>query len=196
MIDNLINTWAVLAPGEWPDFGDLNFNIYIQNCINNRGWSWGLICNMGVRFIATVENGPETYPYPTPTDALLTAYLTALAVRRPIKQGTHWRHYKGDLVEVVATAKWAGKCLTQQDIKVFPKYISAVEDFLVEENCHFVITLIKDADGQYHYIAPNDFGKRVFYNHEEENWSRPIGDFLGLTQDGQLRFVEDSYDKP
>jgi hypothetical protein len=194
MIDNLITTWVELAPCEVSE--PVHISVNIQNCLDKRGWSWNLSGDSGVRFTATVENGPKTYPYPTSIEALLTAYLTALAVRRPVKEGTHWRHYKGDLVEVVATAKWAGKCLTQQDIKVFPKYISAVEDFLVEENCHFVITLIKDADGQYHYIAPNDFGKRVFYNHEEGNWARPIGDFLGLTQDGQLRFVEENNEKP
>jgi hypothetical protein len=196
MIDNLIKTWGELAPNELDSGPDeMNLVIFVINCLKERGWSWNLAYDSGHGFTATVEDDHETYPCPTLLSTLLTAYLKALAVRRPIKQGTHWRHYKGDLMEVEATAKWAGPDLIQDYIQRLPEYTSC-GNFVLEENCHFVITLIKDADGQYHYIAPNDFGKRVFYHHDFQNWARPIGDFLGLTQDGQLRFVEENNDKP
>jgi hypothetical protein len=192
MLDNLINTWQLLAPVELPEpaFLDYRYVGYIQNCINKRGWSWSLSCESGVRFTATIENAPETYPYPTPTEALMTAYLTALAVRRPIKQGTHWRHYKGGLMEVAETAEWAGLDLTKEHIVRFPQYISSLGEFLLEESFYPSVELVKNAAGTCFYIANRDYGERIFYQHDSNNWARPISDFLGLTQDGLLRFVE------
>jgi hypothetical protein len=194
LIDNLITTWGELAPNEASEPGYIS--VGIQNCLNKRGWSWNLSGDSGVRFIATVENGPETYPYPTLTEALLTAYLTALAVQRPVKQGTHWRHFKGGLMDVEATAKWAGPDLMRKDIERFPA--SYRGEFLLEENVFVTVPLIMSTikPGAYAYIANRDYGERVFYRHDPRNWARPICDFLGLTQDGQLRFVEESHEKP
>jgi hypothetical protein len=196
MIDNLITTWAVLAPNEFDSGPDeMNLVVFVINCLSNRGWSWNLAYDSGHGFTVTVEDGPETYPYPTLLSTLLTAYLTALAVRRPVKEGTHWRHYKGDLVEVVATAKWAGPDLMRKDIKRFPAYISYLGDFVLEESFYSRVNLVKNTDGTCLYIANRDYGERVFYQHHGRNWARPIGDSLGLTQDGQLRFVEENNDK-
>ena len=198
MIDNLITTWGELAPNEFDSGPDeMNLVVFVINCLNKRGWSWNLAYDSGHGFFTVaVEDGPETYPYPTLLSTLLTAYLTALAVRRPVKEGTHWRHYKGGLMEAEATAKWAGPDLRRKDIKRFPA--SYRGEFLLEENVFGTVPLIMSSihPGAYAYIANRDYGERVFYNHEEENWARPIGDFLGLTQDGQLRFVEENNEKP
>jgi hypothetical protein len=196
MIDNLITTWGELAPNEFDSGPDeMNLVVFVINCLSNRGWSWNLSGDSGARFTVTVEDGNETYPYPTLLSTLLTAYLTALAVRRPVKEGTHWRHYKGDLVEVVATAKWAGPDLRRKDLKKFPA--SCRGEFLLEENVFGTVPLIVSTikTGAYAYIANQDYGERVFYQHHGRNWARPICDFLGLTQDGQLRFVEENNDK-
>jgi hypothetical protein len=185
LIDNLITTWRELAPNEARKFGHISVNI--QSFMETRGWSWRLSGDSGARYIATVEDGPETYPYPTPTEALMTAYLTALAVRRPVKQGTHWRHYKGGLMEVAETATWAGTDLRQE--------YTSCGNFVLEASCYW-LNLIKNTDGTCLYLANRDYGELVFYRHDGRNWARPIGDFLGLTQDGQLRFVEESHENP
>jgi hypothetical protein len=192
LIDNLINTWGELAPNEVSKSGYISVNL--QDFMDKRGWSWTLAHDLGCGFTATVENGPETYPYPTLIEALLSAYLTALAARRPVNQGTHWRHYKGGLMEVAETAKWAGPDLVRKDLERFPA--SYRGEFLLEEQVFVTAPLIMSTikPGAYAYIANRDYGERVFYRHDDSNWARPIGDFLGLTQDGLLRFVEESND--
>jgi hypothetical protein len=195
LIDNLIKTWGELAPNEL-DSGPDEMNL---NCLNKRGWSWSLSCDSGVRFTATVEDGLqrvfETWPYPTALEALLTAYLTALAARRPIKQGTHWRHYKGGLMEVVGAAHWCGSAATEEDIEPLPKDMLYRGAFILEESLSGTTHLIQYVEAKYFsYIANRDYGERVCYHHDFQNWARPIGDFLGLTQDGLLRFVEESHE--
>jgi hypothetical protein len=172
----------------------MNLVIFVINCLNKRGWSWNLAYDSGHGFTATVEDDHET-TCPTLLSTLLTAYLTALAVQRPVNQGTHWRHYKGDLVEVVATAKWAVADFTEGDLEEFlaSKYISSQGKFALEEKIFSQVLLITTKKpGAYAYIAIRDYGERVFYRHDGRNWARPIGDFLRLTQDGQLRFVEEN----
>jgi hypothetical protein len=196
LIDNLINTWVELAPNEFDSGPDeMNLVVFVINCLNKRGFSWNLAYDSGHGFTATVENGPETTG-PTILSTLLTAYLTALAVRRPVNQGTHWSHYKGGLMEVEAAAKWAGPDLTRKNLERFPA--SCRGEFLLEEKVFVSVPLIVSTikPGVYAYIANRNYGERVFYQHDPRNWARPIGDFLGLTQDGQLRFVEDSHEKP
>jgi hypothetical protein len=194
LIEGLLKTWGELAPNELASGPDeMNLVIFVINCLNKRGWSWNLAYDSEVRFIATVENGPET-TYPTALEALLSAYLTALAVRRPITQGTRWRHYKGGLMEVAETAAWAGTDLRQEYIKRLPEYTSC-GNFVLEASCYW-LNLVKIAGGTCLYLAHRDYGEGVFYRHDGRNWARPICDFLGLTQDGQLRFVEDSYENP
>jgi hypothetical protein len=191
LIDNLITTWRELAPNEARKFGPISVNI--QSFMETRGWSWRLSGDSGARYIATVENGNETYPYPTPTEALMTAYLAALAVRRPIKQGTHWKHYKGASVEVVGNAHWCGSAATEEDIEPLPKDMLYRGAFILEESLSGTINLIQYVEAKYFsYIANRNYGERVFYHHDFQNWARPIGDFLGLTQDGLLRFVEEN----
>ena len=196
MIDNLIKTWGELAPNELDSGPDeMNLVIFVINCLKERGWSWNLAYDSGHGFTATVEDDHETYPCPTLLSTLLTAYLKALAVRRPIKQGTHWRHYKGDLMEVEATAKWAGPDLIQDYIQRLPEYTSC-GNFVLEESPDS-LNVVKNTDGTCLYLlASLDYGERVFYRHDGRNWARPIGDFLGLAQDGLLRFVEENNDKP
>ena len=195
LIDNLITTWVELAPCEVSE--PVHINVNIQNCLDKRGWSWNLSGDSGVRFTATVENGPETYPYPTSIEALLSAYLAALAVRRPVKQGTHWRHYKGTSVEVVGNAHWCGSAATEEDIEPLPKDMLYRGAFILEESLSGTIHLIQYVEAKYFsYIANRNYGERVFYHHDFQNWARPISDFLGLTDDGLLRFVEENDDKP
>jgi len=195
MLDNLINTWQLLAPNEidsGPD--EMNVVIFVINCLKKRGWSWSLSCDSGVEFTATVEDDRqrvfETNPYQTSIEALLTAYLEALAGNRPIKKGAHWQHYKGDLVEVVATAKWGGAVRFRDD---FP----SLGDFVLEEGFYPPVELVETASGTCLYIshANRNYGERIFYQHDSNNWARPIGDFLGLTDDGRLRFVEGNHEK-
>jgi hypothetical protein len=193
LIDNLITTWGELAPNELDSGPDeMNLAVFVINCLNKRGWSWNLAYDSGHGFTVTVEDGNETYPYPTLLSTLLTAYLTALAVRRPVKKGTHWRHYKGGLMEVAETATWAGPDLMRKDIKRFPAYISYLGDFVLEESFYSSVELVKNAAGTCFYIAKRDYGERIFYQHDSNSWARPIGNFLGLTDDGLLRFVEES----
>ena len=195
MIDNLITTWGELAPNEFDSGPDeMNLVVFVINCLSNRGWSWNLAYDSGHGFTATVEDDHETTG-PTILSTLLTAYLTALAVRRPVKKGTHWSHYEGDLMEVEATAKWAGPDLSRKNLERFPA--SCRGEFLLEEKVFGSVPLIVSTikPGAYAYIANRDYGERVFYQHDGRNWARPIGDFLGLTQDGLLRFVEENNDK-
>ena len=175
--NNLIKTWGMLAPDEV---------LEPETCINKRGWSWNLSSDSGTQFIASVEGGPDTYSYPTANEALLSAYLTALAVRREIKSDTHWRHYKGSSVEVVGAAHWCGSAATEEGIA--PLHRGA---FILEESPG-TIHLIQYVEAKYFsYIANRSYGERVCYHHGFQNWARPIGDFLGLTPDGRLRFVEE-----
>jgi hypothetical protein len=97
-------------------------------------------------------------------------------------------------MEVEATAKWAGPDLMRKDLVKFPYR----GEFYLEENVFGTVPLIMSTikAGAYAYIANRDYGERVFYQHDGRNWSRPICDFLGLTQDGQLRFVEENDEKP
>jgi hypothetical protein len=197
MIDNLIKTWGELAPNELDSGPDeMNLVIFVINCLNTRGWSWNLAYDSGHGFTATVEDDHET-TCPTLLSTLLTAYLTALAVRRPIKQGTHWRHYKGGLMEVVGAAHWCKSAATEEDIEPLPKDMLYRGAFILEESLSGTIHLIQYVKAKYFsYIANRNYGERVFYHHGFQNWARPIGDFLGLTQDGLLRFVEESNENP
>lgn len=114
-------------------------------------------------------------------ETLLTAYLTALAAQRSPNPGA-WQHFKGDTVEVVGCAKWAGF-----------SHIPAVGCFYnLEESPSLLIA--HGIEGVYY--ATEDYGDRVFYEHASKQWTRKTEDFLGLVgsehpeNEGKLRFVE------
>jgi hypothetical protein len=187
MLENLIKTWAMLAPTELPEATDPDFRYvgYLQECLNKREWSWCVSGDLGERFSAKVNDGPESVAC-SPLEALLAAYLRDLAVRRPIKDGGTWRHFKGTSVEVVGAAHWCGSAATEEGIA--PLHRGA---FILEESPG-TIHLIQYVEAKYFsYIADRSYGERVCYHHGFQNWARPIGDFLALTPDGRLRFVEE-----
>jgi hypothetical protein len=125
MSENLLKTWEILAPDECSttEINELTYNFgnefiyspsvtdshciwrlhgYIQQCIYARN---------GVIAAKSDNSQSDVSVYLPPLHdsinhrdqrlehALLTAYLTALAVQRPITPGL-WRHFKGELIEV------------------------------------------------------------------------------------------------
>jgi len=179
-----------LAPTELPEATDLDsfYDGYLQNCLKRRAWSWCVSGDLGEKFSATVNDGPESVAC-SPLEALLAAYLLDLAVRRPIKDGGNWRHFKGASVEVAGAANWCGSAATEEDIEPLPKHMSYRGAFRVEESPG-IIHLIQHVEAKYFsYIADRSYGERVCYHHGSQNWARAIGNFLGLTPDGRLRFA-------
>jgi hypothetical protein len=206
MLENLLKTWAVLAPdeikiedgGEYILSKTVDWNIYpegvliydsffeeaytidtlqgyIQRCISAREWRWKTGNATGHHWslvwileenISTLSTSPDSWIKP-----LLESYLKALADQRSIVQGP-WKHADGDIYEVVGNASWL------KDEGFAPYY-----NFALEESPE-----IKISFGYDEYYASQDYGDRVFYYGNSGQWARLTDSFLGLKDDGRLRF--------
>jgi hypothetical protein len=203
MLENLLKTWAKLAPDEWPrdypkdatkdgykysqiikarfwlDQDNLQFQDllqgYIQQCISARGWRWKTGNVTGHHWalvwileenISTLSSSPDSWIKP-----LLESYLKALADQRPITQGP-WKHADGNIYEVVGNSDW----INYEGAHSFC-------DFALEE-----LPSIKIAFKGGKYYSSKDYGDRVFYHGNSGRWARLTNSFLGLKDDGRLRF--------
>jgi hypothetical protein len=206
MLENLLKTWAVLAPdeieiedgGEYILSKTVGWNIYpegvliynsffeeaytvdtlqgyIQRCISAREWRWKTGNVTGHHWslvwileenISTLSSSPDSWINP-----LLESYLKALADQRPITPG-RWKHADGDIYEVVGSSDWIN-------------YEGAYSfcDFALEE-----FPSIKIAFKGGKYYASQNYGDRVFYYGNSGQWARLKYSFLGLKDDGRLRF--------
>jgi hypothetical protein len=217
MLENLLKTWAVLAPDEFSiheqgahgilekskinssllDDNDyirikvrrnvlheLSFldkaklQAYIQQCIEARDeWDWLIVSGSNSKKLkvsdATVfVDGKEFLStYSTAHEALLTVYMTALAMQRPITQGP-WKHADGNIYEVLGNSDW----INYEGAHSFC-------DFALEE-----LPSIKIAFKGGKYYSSKDYGDRVFYDGDSGKWARLKDSFLGLKDDGRLRF--------
>ncbi len=122
MLKNLLKTWETLAPAEVKYVADTLYLLnsidegipcvgqglltyeqdalqgYIQRCIESRGWGWKL-CKHFPRtsaciYLSESHLGGQHFIEDSAIEALLTAYLSALAAQRLINPGK-WRHFKG-----------------------------------------------------------------------------------------------------
>jgi len=174
---------------------------YLQRCIQARGWVSNLRIFPDGHGMARVwiDDEDETdfnQSSRLPLEALLTAYLTALAAQRPVKTG-QWQHFKGGAVEVKSTATWTTT-----------KFLTFLGDnAFIEESPDETVQVhlsINDIDYQrWGYRANKDYGERVIYREQDGNrWARTTESFLGLVDakhpehEGLLRFVEVSSASP
>jgi hypothetical protein len=215
MLENLLQTWEILAPGEINydhsvnifTFGEgTNYQMgasltwiesnfysqrclqgYIQQCIEARDeWDWLIVSGSNSKklkvFDATVfVDGKEFLStYSTAHEALLSAYMTALAMQRPVTQGP-WKHADGDKYQVECCCPWANRGIDRQSYA--PRYkIEEQPDMEAQP-------YLKDyADFKWVYRANKDYGDRVFYHGNSGRWARLTDSFLGLKDDGRLRF--------
>jgi hypothetical protein len=162
----------------------------LQRCIDARKWLWTIFSSIDqeeiISFGSNLDLGGDEFSCnkkDSPLEALLTAYLTALAAQRPITPGL-WRHFKGSVVEVKAVA-------------------SPTDSGIPVNNCMGIYTL-EDAPEQTVVLGDQghfstsywDYKNRVFYSHGGRGWARTTESFLGLVDakhpehEGLLRFVE------
>jgi hypothetical protein len=225
MLKNLLKTWEKLAPDEvdiergyfrlrrmnpvycfyWESFltemSASFLQCYIQRCIQDRGWVSSLRIfpdghATGRVWVDDEDETDYTKSLKVPVNALLTAYLTALAAQRPITT-EYWQHFKPEtpVCEFTCIAHWGG---IESD--PYPS-MSHLGYFTLEENPSMkvrlaeVITSVKT--GYCIYIADQDYGDRVFYHYGgDQFWARLVENFLGLVDakhpehEGLLRFVE------
>jgi hypothetical protein len=209
MLENLLKTWAVLAPdeikiedgGEYILSKTVDWNIYpegvliydsffeeaytidtlqgyIQRCISARGWRWKTGNVTGHHWalvwileenISTLSSSPDSWIKP-----LLESYLKALADQRAITQGK-WKHADGDIYWVTDAHEWSGHGF----------YSFLNEDWLysLEEHPNIKIQMSSS-----NYNASQNYGDRVFYDGDSGKWARLTDSFLGLKDDGRLRF--------
>jgi hypothetical protein len=212
MLENLLKTWAVLAPDELEikDGGEyilsktVGWNIYpetvliydsffeeaytintlqgyLQRCIEARDeWDWMIVSGSNSKklkvFDATVfVDGKEFLStYSTAHEALLTAYMTALAMQRPVTQGS-WKHADGDIYWVTDTHEWSGHG--------FYSFLNEDWSYSLVEDKNIKIQMSSS-----NYNANKDYGDRAFYDGDSGKWARLTSSFLGLKDDGRLRF--------
>jgi hypothetical protein len=209
MLENLLKTWAVLAPDEleikdggeyilsktvgrniypetvliYDSFFEEAYTIdtlqgYIQRCINARGWRWKTGNVTGYHWalvwileenISTLSSSPDSWIKP-----LLESYLKALAGQRPITQG-QWKHADGDIYWVTDAHEWSGHG--------FYSFLNEDWSYSLEEHPNIKIQMSSS-----NYNASQDYGDRVFYDGDSGKWARLTSSFLGLKDDGRLRF--------
>jgi hypothetical protein len=209
MLENLLKTWEILAPGEINydpsvnifTFGEgTNYQMgasltwiesnfysqrclqgYIQKCIEARDeWDWMIVSGSNSKklkvFDATafVDGKEFLSTYSTAHEALLTAYMTALAMQRSITQG-QWKHADGDIYWVTDTHEWSGHG--------FYSFLNEDWSYSLEEHSNIKIQMSSS-----NYNASQDYGDRVFYDGDSGKWARLTHSFLGLKDDGRLRF--------
>jgi hypothetical protein len=212
LFSNLWQSWRSLSEAETPHFSDTNFasseiaeNIelwldekeqealdllqcYVQRCIQARsGWTYVIgMCASSV-FAGGSQQGFEYSSDGYPGTALLSAYVSALAMQRLVEKGA-WLHFKGGTVFVDAIAKWSRQEIISDSFMPF---------YQVEENSSQKIQLrIKPGtENEWIYHYKEDLGDRVFYSDRSGRWARKADVFLGLVGDneeheGKLRFVQ------
>jgi hypothetical protein len=206
MPENLLETWSKLAPNECilTDINKLTYDLggelacsplltdphdkwkiqgYIQECIEARGWGWDIGNYFGLKSISsgseiwvsaekkiTIEGQYRIPPF----RSLLAAYLTAIADQRPITQGP-WKHADGDIYWVTDAHKWSGHG--------FYSFLNEDWLYLLEEHPNIKIQMLSN-----NYNASQDYGDRVFCDGDSGKWARLKDSFLGLKDDGRLRF--------
>jgi hypothetical protein len=176
---------------------------YIQRCIEDRGWFW--TCGQqgdfdGSYYAEIWIDGAkqEAKIMATPYEALMAAYLTAIAEQRPIEPG-QWQHFKGGFVEVLGEAHWD---IGQYSGKLGEQYLPFAEADLLscyqmEEEPSKILDLYRN-ENEFFYISKyaSDHANRVFYSHNGKGWARKTDIFLGIVgaehskSEGLLRFVE------
>jgi hypothetical protein len=217
MLENLLKTWTILAPdeieakesGEYALSKTAEWNIYssffeeaytintlqgyLQRCIEARKWDFeirGLSGYLNGRLVDGVAEysycasiqGPlvQCSEKGTPLEALLTCHLEMLSSQRPITPG-QWKHADGGKYQVECCCLWASRGIDRQSYA--PRYkIEEQPDMEAQP-------YLKDyADFKWVYRANKDYGDRVFYDGDSGKWARLTSSFLGLKDDGRLRF--------
>jgi hypothetical protein len=172
---------------------------YIQRCIEARKWSFNLLSDLDSDyprrgFAAEIyQIGVEVHGKAIADSlnlALLTAYLSALAARRPVTEG-RWQHFKGGEINVGYSAKWNGRTIDSS---------SLASCFMVEEveECSDDKTqpVLCLKDESWSYRASKDHGDRVFYIHGNQRRAKCKESFLALVgfeypeSRGLLRYVK------
>jgi hypothetical protein len=215
MLKNSLKTWQILAPNEVKYVNDTLYLLnsieegiacieqgllpyeqdvlqgYLQRCIEAREWVSSLRIfpdghAIGRVWVDDEDETDYTKSLKAPVNALLTAYLAALAAQRPITTG-RWQHFKGDCVPVKAIAHWNGQQLDSSSIAA---------KYKAEESTENLLQLTLKGEKDWSYRASRNFGDRVFYVHNGDGWARATENFLGLVDakhpdhEGLLRFVE------
>jgi hypothetical protein len=205
MLENLLKTWAKLAPDEieakesgeyalskiaewniYSSFFEEAYTIntlqgYLQRCIEARDeWDWMIVSGSNSKKLKVFDvtvfvDGKEFLStYSTAHEALLAAYMTALAMQRPVTQGS-WKHADGDIYRVTDTHEWSGHG--------FYSFLNEDWSYLIVEDKNIKIQMSSS-----NYNASQDYGDRVFYDGDSGKWARLTSSFLGLKDDGRLRF--------
>ena len=223
---NLLKTWNLLAPEEiWPWNDDDEFLYtspiafykadgdcevkrwelqgYLQQCIEAREWGLKLSIPDKTRigeFDAEIQIGTSYFYAQSPTnlcEALLTAYITAIASQRSITSGK-WRHFKGGKYQVVNVAHWKPfESNSDFDALMTPYIFESTLSMGICLDLHFWLCGSMKEPPNYYTSSDNlNYGAIVFYKGIPKKWARKPEDFLGLVgsehpeQAGLLRFVE------
>jgi hypothetical protein len=160
---------------------------YLQQCIEARKWGYeirGLSGYLNGRLVDGVAEysycasiqGPlvQCSEKETIVEALLTCYLEMLSYQRAITQG-HWKHADGDIYWVTDAHEWSGHG--------FYSFLNEDWSYSLEEHPNIKIQMSSS-----NYNASQDYGDRVFYDGDSGKWARLKYSFLGLKDDGRLRF--------
>jgi hypothetical protein len=220
MLKNLLKTWWILAPDEVQisqtniasfhnklaiDLDQLDAFAYeisciqphLQRCIQARGWVSSLRIfpdghGTGRVWIDDEDETDFNQSSRLPLEALLTAYMTALAAQRPVKTGL-WRHFKGDVVEVVGVFPFGTRDCDDDDFTV-------EGEFAFEDDPTLSFQLLCWGDGhmefQHTALSLGFLPDRVAYLHGGKGYLRLPDNFLDLVDakhpehEGLLRFVE------
>lgn len=167
----LLSTWEKLAPDERNSYyiGESPFlDLITKRKLDLRLEYEMDLCRFTLRGYRQSVGEHEDYLL-----ALFYAYIGVLAKEREVKAGK-WKHYKGGEYEVIGTAKRSmalpSNNLTAYKVEEYPEH-----------------SLFLDG-GYYCAETCTHLGTRVFYHGTTGRWARKVDDFLGLTDDGRLRF--------
>jgi hypothetical protein len=170
---------------------------YTQRCIHTRGWYFSLE-QLPDYSKADVRTKVEDQPHQCGKykdachEVLLIAYLNALTSQLPIHRGV-WRHFKGDVVEVVGIFPFGTRDCDDDDY---------TEEglFTFEDDPALSFQLICWGDGymefQHTALSLGFLPPRVAYRHDGKGFLRTPDNFLSLVgpehaeDEGLLRFTK------
>jgi hypothetical protein len=184
---NLLHTWSLLEPEQAEQY-DVSIES-LETCIKNRLFrkmNYDLHHrNFGENqfFCATIQSSEEHFssdPWPNAGQALLFAYLLAIAQQRPVERGS-WRHFKEGAIAHVDChfSTNARRSATP------PASAVTYRDYRFEDDPEVVFKLFwRESTGFWFYVDSEvDFGDIVFYHYPDSGrtWVRERKNFLAVT---------------